>query len=56
MIFERSRRDRQTFVEDVYEGELLRFMIQEQRLLLMEDGVPVYRCVAAKMWRERNGI
>jgi hypothetical protein len=56
VIFERGRHDGRAFVEDVYEGELLRFMAQKQELLLMEDGTPLHRCVVARRWHEQYGI
>jgi transposase len=56
VVFERNRRDAQAFVEDVYEGELLRFMTQKQGQLLMENGAPVHRSAVAKKWRQEHGI
>jgi transposase len=56
VVFERGRRDAKSFVEDVYEGELTRFMTEVQDGILMEDGAPVHSSAVASKWRQNHQI
>lgn len=48
----KDRRTAKDFVDIVYEGELLGFMSGVSGGLLMEDGAPVHRANAPKIWRD----
>ena len=52
----KDRRTATDFVDQVYEGALLRFLKELNEPLLMEDGAPVHRSKAPKTWRDEHKI
>lgn len=56
VVLEKGRRTASDFVDQVYEGPLLRFLEEFSTPILMEDGAPIHKAIVAKKWRERHGI
>jgi transposase len=56
VIMDSGRRTAQDFVDQVCRGPLLDFLQQCDEPILMEDGAPIHRSNAPKLWREQNGI
>jgi hypothetical protein len=44
------------FVDQVYDGPLLEFMDGFVDPVLMEDGAPVHRSLAPKVWRQEHNV
>jgi len=51
-----QRRSAADFVELVYEGPLREFLAEGRDILLMEDGAPVHRSAASRIWREDKNL
>ena len=56
MFIEKNRRTAVDFIDQVYAGALYNFWNSLEDPLLMEDGAPVHRARAPKLWREQNRI
>ena len=56
VVLEKGRRTASDFVDQVYEGGLLRFLEGFSTPILMEDGAPIHRAIVAKNWRESHGV
>lgn len=56
VILDSGRRTAQDFVDQVYKGPLHEFLQQCDQPILMEDGAPIHRSNAPKVWRESHGV
>ena len=56
VVLEKGRTTSKDFIEQVYEGELGRFMGEVDEAILMEDGAPVHRSKISNKWKEDHGI
>jgi transposase len=52
----RRRMSAKDYVDQVYEGPLRRFLENHQDIILMEDGAPIHRSNAPKIWRQEHNI
>jgi transposase len=48
--------DAESYVNQVYKGPLTRFLRGKRGIVLMEDGAPIHRSNAPKIWREKRRL